>query len=299
MLRAYFDTNVYSALADNDTRISPGERQALLRAATSGALVAPVSLAALDETVGQLETDRPAVIRKLAMIRGLNGFRGMLKQPSDILKEAIEAYGVGAEAPPVILPENERRKVVRFLADVIAGSTRHDADLAAIVRGVGDRHRGLKGSWFADMLGAQRDSLADPVMPSLKKRQRVTFEQFFAYGAEDAAEGFAKFLGCDAACRARGLDGLIRVPAMRLCVGVSHSQIYSQVIGTPGQPDLRRPDAGDGYDVWHAILATTAEVFLTLDGRLADHAEGVPDVAFRVVRSAGGLLDLLGRASPP
>jgi hypothetical protein len=77
----------------------------------------------------------------------------------------------------------------------------------------------------------------------------------------------------------------------RLCVGVVLSQIYAQVFGTRGQPDVRRPDRGDGYDVWHAILASTADVFVTLDGRLADHVERIPDVEnLRVLRSVKALL---------
>ena len=47
-------------------------------------------------------------------------------------------------------------------------------------------------------------SLTGPKLPPREKRSRVTFEQFFDAGAEDLAEDFAKPLGCDAACRARG-----------------------------------------------------------------------------------------------
>ena len=147
-----------------------------------------------------------------------------------------------------------------------------------------------RGSWLADMLDASSASLTDPKLPPREKRSRVTFEQFFDAGAEDLAEDFAKPLGCDAACRARGLGGLAPVPAVRLCVGVCQSQIYAQVVGTPGQPDVRRPDPADGYDVWHAILASTGQVFLTLDRRLAADVERVPDIGVRVARSAGDLL---------
>ena len=80
---------------------------------------------------------------------------------------------------------------------------------------------------------------------------------------------------------------------MRLCVGVCQSQIYAQLISMSGQPDLRRPGRADGYDVWHAILASTTEVFLTLDRRLADHVERVPDIGVRVARSVGDLLAML------
>jgi hypothetical protein len=288
MLRAYLDTNVYSALADEGQ--IPAEDQAGLKAALAqGALVAPVSLANIDELLGGLDSDRPATIRRLKLMRGLVGFHGMLKQPRDLLRDAIEAYAAGVEAPPVTLPEPERRKVVLFLADVLAGSTRHDQDLKQIVDGVG----GLKGTWLASMLDAQRRALTDPELPPREVRWGITFEEFFDSVAQDLAEAFAESQGCADACRARGLACLVRVPAVRLCVGVSKSQIYAQLVGTPGQPDLRRPARSDGYDVWHAILASTAEVFLTLDSRLADHVERVPDVGVRVTTSVRDLLVML------
>ena len=161
MLRAYFDTNVYSALAD-EGRVSAEDKAALKAAVTRGALVAPVSLANIDELMGDLETDRLAMVRRLAVMRGLVGFHGMLKQPRDLLRDAIEAYAAGVEPPPVTLPEAERRKVVLFLADVVAGSTWYDRDLKQIVEGVGG---GLKGSWLTGMLDAQQRALSDPALP--------------------------------------------------------------------------------------------------------------------------------------
>jgi len=53
-------------------------------------------------------------------------FEGMLKQPSDILKDAIEASAAGIE-PPVNLPETQRR-FVTIMADV-AGSRKYYAVL--------------------------------------------------------------------------------------------------------------------------------------------------------------------------
>jgi hypothetical protein len=94
--------------------------------------------------------------------------------------DAIEAYAAGVE--PVTLPETGRRKVVLFLADVVAGSTRYDRDLKQIVEGVGG---GLKGSWLTRMLDAQQRALPDPALPPREERSRVTFEQFFDAGAED------------------------------------------------------------------------------------------------------------------
>ena len=291
MLRAYFDTNVYSGIVDGKV---PAEDVAALESAfRRGALGAPVSPANLDELTGELDIDRGAMIRKLAVPRGFGSFQGMLKMPRDILKDAIEAYAAGIEPPPESLPENERRLVVTVMAGVIAGSRKHDAVLKQIVGGVG----GLKSNWLEDMLEAQKRALTDPEwqLNVPEARPRLTFADFFAASGEGLAEAFAKSLGCVEACRARGLDGLIKIPPVRLCVGVAKSQMFSQIIGTRGQPDVRRPNRADGYDVWHAILASTADVFVTLDGRLADHIERIPDVGtVRVIRSVKALLAAIG-----
>jgi hypothetical protein len=55
--------------------------------------------------------------------------------------------------------------------------------------------------------------------------------------------------------------------------------------------DDRAPDFGDGYDLWHTILASTADVFVTREQRLHDHVARVPGVSgFRVVKSLAAAL---------
>ncbi len=294
MLRTYLDTNVHSAIAAG--QVPAAEVEAFRAALAAGTLLAPVSLVNLDELLGQADTDRPATVSRLQTIRHLVGFHGMRKQPRDILRDAIEAYAAGIEALPITLPETERRVVVSFLVDFIAGSALHDGALREIVSGVD----GLKDSWLADMQGAHRQKLADPdwarwAQRPRRERQALTFADYFAGSAPDMAEAFAAAHGCAEACRQRGLNGLLDCGPVRLCIGVALSQIYTQLVGTPGHRDLRQPARSDGYDVWHAILASTADVFVTFDGRLADHVERIPGLAgFRVVRSVKDLLTAAG-----
>jgi hypothetical protein len=64
------------------------------------------------------------------------------------------------------------------------------------------------------------------------------------------------------------------------------SWIFSIVVGD--QP--RRPQRNDGYDLWHALLASAADVFVTHDERLAGLLARVPLASFRVVPSLDALL---------
>ena len=101
-------------------------------------------------------------------------------------------------------------------------------------------------------------------------------------------------MGLADACRQRGVEGLISLLVIRLAAGVSLAQMYAELVGTQGQP--RKPDRKDGYDLWHAILASTANLFVTFDTRLADHVERIPDLSTpRVIRSVRELLEAVGR----
>ena len=83
----------------------------------------------------------------------------------------------------------------------------------------------------------------------------------------------------------RGLD----VRAVRLGVGAALSLVFFQVV------ERRQPDRGDGYDQWHAIQSSAADVFVTRDDRLARLLARVPIEGFRAVTS---LRDLLTGPAP-
>jgi len=70
-----------------------------------------------------------------------------------------------------------------------------------------------------------------------------------------------------------------------------------QVIGVPGQRDRRQPERSKGYDIWHAILASTADCLVTFDERFANDVERIPGLGgFRVVRT---LAEVISEAHRP
>ena len=123
---------------------------------------------------------------------------------------------------------------------------------------------------------------------SLEERRALRFEDFWQASALHWAEEFAAPLGLAQQCRDRGLDGLLRVRPVRLAVGAVVSLIFDLVVGDGVQSRLARPS--DFYDVWHAILASTADVFVTCDRRLAKSLARVPIERFRIARSLRELL---------
>jgi len=94
------------------------------------------------------------------------------------------------------------------------------------------------------------------------------------------------------ACRRRGIAGLLQRRPVVVCVGAQMSWMYSQVVPHGGGSETRQTDRGDGYDLWHALLASAADVFLTGDRNLADNLGRLRIEGFRVVTSLRDLLEL-------
>ncbi len=295
MATAYLDVPIYSELDDcvlrrASAQIALEEAQALRDAMRRSQILVRPSIVVLEELLCELDSDRPAMVRKLRIMRDLgNGFQGMLKQPSDLLDESIQTYAEGRPQADILLAEDQRRIVVKSLAEICAGSASQDTVLREIAAGVPAR----KIAWKETMRTAQAQVLAE-VDRDKRDPRAITFEMFHKAGAQALAEDFAESLGCADACRRRGLDGLLAVPAVQIGIGVAMSQIYAEVVGEAGQPGVRLPHRNDGYDVWHAILGSTAEIFVTFDRRLAGHLERIPGLAHpRVVRSVTELLRLI------
>jgi hypothetical protein len=275
MLRAYLDTSVYGAI---DSGEIPEEdvttfRQAIAR----GELVAVLSLTVVEELLGSWERHREAAIRRLRLARDLVGFDGMLKPAGELLEDAIRAYAAGGPVPLPTLPRKTRRLVASVLARIAKGRPGLTKDLSAIIADV----RRTKESFHRDMMEGMertRDELGRKTY-SREQRRAFTFEAFWTEAAHSWAEEFADQAGAGDACRARGLDGLLDVRPVRLAVGATLSLVFSQVRGEC------QPDRNDGYDLWHAIHASAADLFVTRDTLLAEHLARVTIERFRVVTS--------------
>jgi hypothetical protein len=74
-----------------------------------------------------------------------------------------------------------------------------------------------------------------------------------------------------------------------MAVGAALSLVFATTFGDGVQSRL--PRRGDGYDIWHAITASVADIFVTGDLALAAQLQRVPLDGFRVVTSLRALLD--------
>jgi len=275
MTYVYLDTNIYN---DIERSALPADDVRDFRAAVaSGELVVRGSIVDLEESLGLWKEDRAAAQRRLHFFRELAGFDRLLNQPSDLLEGAIQAYAAGASMPSPLLPRRERLQVAAWLERIAAGDAKLDRIVDEILAGV----RAQKESVQAGMNAGR-----EKVVAELNSKYRpdelraVQFEGFFEGGALGWAEDYAAPTGVVDECRKRGLEGLLQVRAVRLVVGMTMSLIHSYVF------EGRFSQFSDAYDLWHAIQASAADVFVTRDDRFFRHLMRIPGVTgLRVVRS--------------
>jgi predicted nucleic acid-binding protein len=285
MLTVYFDTSAYSHIEKGwiAKEIVDALREALL----SRKLNAHLSVTNIEELLGQWKTDRPAAIRKLRLVRDLVGFEKLLKPPNVLLEEAIRAYADETSPPSPFLPDDQRRTVVSSLRRIENGDVIIDGTVSGIINQVDV----LKQSALEQWTEGRREVHAtlSPVSVETRHPQRKDINWFLKSEEQTYAEGLAKTVGLDKACRRRGLDGLVNVRAVRFFVNPVGAYVFDITIGKESQP--RAPKRGDDYDFWHIISTSTADAFVSYDARLVELLMRLPIDDFRVFSSIPTLLE--------
>jgi hypothetical protein len=102
--------------------------------------------------------------------------------------------------------------------------------------------------------------------------------EVFGPTALKLAGNFANRVGQLEGCQRHGIEGLLRIPVIRMAIGASLSFSYASIYE-------RKPERGDSRDILHATLAAAAaDVFVTHDEDLREFLlprVGVP--GFRAV----------------
>jgi len=197
MLSVYFDTIVYSHIEKG--WIAKDVVDALREALLTGKLSAHLSVTNVEELLGQWKTDRPAAIRKLCLARDLVGFEKLLKPPNVLLEEAIRAYASETSPPSPFLPEDQCRTVVSSLRRIENGDVIIDGTVSGIISQVGV----LKHTALEQWTEGRREvhSTLSPESVEARHPQRKDINWFLKSEEQTYAEGLAKTVGLDKACR--------------------------------------------------------------------------------------------------
>jgi len=293
MLRVYFDTNVYDQI--DKGRIPSAELDLLRSALKDGRLIGYLGIPVIEELLGQWETYPASVVRKLILARDLVGFDKILKAANTLLEEGIRAYATGSLQPSPFLPATQRELAINCLQRIAEG----DEGLDGIVSGVVSEGKLLKQNtldqWVKNR--AEVHSALGPYSVVAGHPQRKDISWWLKSEELAYAEALAKPLGVDDACRSRGLHGLLEIRIVRAWVNALAAYIFDITIGRELQP--RAPKWGDGYDLWHIISASTADAFVTYDGRLVELLNRLPIEGFSIFPSIRALLKAITPHKPP
>jgi hypothetical protein len=279
----YCDVNVYNDVERG--AIPNSVIEAFRQARARREISVHVGLPDIEEALGVWRQDPSTAARRLRTVDDLAGFDGLLQQPGVLFTEAFRAYATAAPTPSLLLPRRDRRHWARVFRKIAAG---HSKSYGAIIDKVVSGAKSQKETFKKNMTAVRADALTDLAAKQLEGRP-LSFENYFDLGAETWASTFADRLGSDVGqkCRERGLAGLLTVPAVRLAVGTAMSIHHKQIWAG------RVADFGDGFDIWHALLASTADIFVTGDQRLYEHVARIPNVpGFQAARSLDEALEI-------
>jgi hypothetical protein len=286
MQRAYLDANIYNDIECG--AVPRDDIEAVCAAKKSGALTIRLSICDLEESVFAVCNNNPALaLRRLTIMRDVAAFDSLLHQPADVLEMSLRAYATGTLRPSPLLPPAQRLQVASRISETVGNPKRFAPMLSEIVASV----QGHKQSMY-DMMAQSRERALKEIKErrwSRRNLRKLTFDEYFTAGAESWAQDLARPHGLADACRERGLDGLVKVPAVRVTVGVLLSEIFAEIV------DERHARASYAYDIWHAIQAATGAVFVTNDERLRTHMNRIPGPPIvQTVKSLRELLETLG-----
>ena len=289
MPRVYYDNTFYDSIAKKRVGFAPEDVEEF-RALSGHVIRSYFSPVNGDEILAQWASDPAGALQRLVIARDVVGFHNVLKQPSDLLRDEIIAYAKGLASPPKTMPRRLGEFFDRELRAVAKGGP-NAGQLAAKVATDVTR---LKDEDKKPMVNARAEVLTAMRWAERAAEERIVpFEKYLADFGPALVEAYADSLGVGEACRRRGIVGLLKRRAVEFLVGAQASWIYAMTVPSPGGLDTRQVDRNDGYDNWHALEASAADIFVTGDGRLATRLKSLNIPDFTVVASLRELLDLV------
>jgi hypothetical protein len=236
-------------------------------------------------------TDRMAVVRKLVLVHDLIGFDKILKPANTLLEEAIRAYATGSASLSVFLPEDQNDRAVDSFRGIIAGNAGIDAMISKIVRAEEFLKQTALDQWIRSR--AEVHMAFDPKLVEAGHPQRKDIRWWLKSEELAYVEGLIRPLGIDLEIQRRGLQGLLELKPVRAWVNALAAYVFDITVGKERQP--RAPRWGDSYDMWQIISASTADNFVTYDGKLLDLLNRLPVSGFRIFSSIAALNDAIAR----
>jgi hypothetical protein len=250
MKEVYFDTNVYTHLAQLVRRKNFTAIDKLRKAVLSDQLRILSSFTVLEETAGAFVEYPREAFQRLRLIRKLAKRKKLIKLHFDILNDDITSSATDQPLKSHFMAPFPQ------LRDLFLGR-----DLPGLIE-VAKKTKESVSDFRNEMRNSFSRHIAPLAQAVIANREVPTFEKNFEDNAIEFVRLMVKPSGQLAACEKRGLDGLLEVPAINVYVRAQLSLVYANThLG-------RLHNQGDSRDMQHVLLAATAGVFITQDNPL-------------------------------
>jgi predicted nucleic acid-binding protein len=280
----YLDTNVFDNLLKKTNGVTHADELQLCAAVTSRQLKIVASHINLRETIAALRS-RPEIARaQLRLIVSLADWDRFIRFSSEVLEDDIRHFAFNGERANTPFERDREADHIRLVTQRIIDG---HIGLKELDPAIEEDHNQKRA--FLEGIKKSRAQTAMALQEFRKTSEIPSFEQFFEDGAEAHALAFVKSFGVAEECERRGLDKLLKIPTIRVMVGLAMSFIY-RIVAEEKAPKK----SSASRDLQHAACAAAAaDIFVTHDVELAFLLHRVPIKGFRVL----GLHQLLEETS--
>lgn len=255
----YFDTNVF----DPESGLS-SEQLDSMRRMCRGVLRLVFGIDCFEEALLNLDsTDSDIALEHIRRILRWTDARLVAKPADKLLCDDVVAYSRGQSSSPWL--ENLRlARVKKNLRDL---PTLDVQQLKRKFTPEIDEIRRRRDHSVSGLEQTIRELSSDPFVLANRK---TAFPEFYRlvslHVAENFARGTEQYLddhGLLCRCKERGIEGLLDISSVRLATIVTLGLFHTQFLNEGGQTG--KPRGSDLADLRHAVVASSADVFVTND----------------------------------
>lgn len=248
----YFDTNVWDHL-DQRIGVTDWDLYRLRRAVKLGHLQIVLSFLNIEETLFIVQSQPERADARVKLILELADKQLFVLGQDEIMNNDIQSYAHQRPLQTPFLSLNPGMEL--DIRNLTKPEGKHQHELDEIIEET--RH---SKETFLQSLREGKDVIK-PMADDIGVKG-YPFGHYLANNTGWLLEGLAKGAGVLFEAKLRGLDGLLKLKSVGLAVGANLSLLYSHHF------ENRAPAPGDSRDMLHALLASTAEIFVTNDGKL-------------------------------
>lgn len=258
----YFDTNVFDHLQQHNQGVTEWDLYRIQRAVKHGYVRLVFSSLCIEETLFIIKSKPQRANARMKLILELADKQLFARGQEMIMNNDIQSYahGIPPLSPFISLDpgiEFNIRNLAKQELDDLLDETRRDK------------------TTFQDFLDEGKTKMR-PMADAIRAK-RYPFDHYWANNSRWLAEGLADCAGVLAEVKQRGVDGLRKVKSVAVAVGANLSLLYSHHF------ENRAPDSGDSRDMLHALVASTADIFVTNDEGLEKVLARIPAHGFWVM----------------